>query len=314
MRRPREIAVLALVLAAALSLAVVVLGRGAAAAPLPGGWEAVGSNVKAPAQPALNGIVLALNTDRPGVMYVGGNFTDAGGNPNADYIAEWDGKTWKALGAPKLNGQVTSIAYRNGTVYAGGTFTAAGGDSSAGFLAAWDGTKWGPVCKPSGPKGNVYALEISGSTLYVGGAFQNGAGIASADYMLACDLNTGAARALVAGYTSSSVVGLGVDSRGTLYAAGGFGDLEGIPAADNIAAYSGGTWHALGTGPGGAAMTDRARSMTVSGTSVYVGSDGTDIAGIPQADNIAKWNGSAWSALGANAGGGNGIFPPRSSV
>ena len=103
MRRPRQIAVLALVLALALSLAVVVLGRGAAAAPLPGGWEQVGSNTAAPNQSALNGIVLALNTDKPGVMYVGGNFTDAGGDPNADYIAQWDGKTWKALGAPKLN-------------------------------------------------------------------------------------------------------------------------------------------------------------------------------------------------------------------
>ena len=173
----RQIPIVAGALALVLSTGVVVLGRGAAAAPLPGGWEQVGSNSAAPRQPALNGIVLALNTDRPGVMYVGGNFTDAGGDPNADYIAQWDGKTWKALGAPRLNSQVTSIAYRNGKVYAGGTFTAAGGNADAGFVAVWDGKTWAPVCKPSGPKGNVYALEISGSTLYIGGAFQNGAGI-----------------------------------------------------------------------------------------------------------------------------------------
>ncbi len=296
-----------------LCLAVFVLGRGSAAAPLPGGWEQVGNGATA-TSPALNGIVLALNTDKPGVMYVGGNFTDAGGDPNADYIAQWDGKAWKALGAPKLNAEVTSIAYRNGKVYAGGNFTAAGGNADASSVAVWDGKTWAPACKPSGPKGNVYALQISGSTLYIGGAFQNGAGIANADYLLACDLNTGAARAVVAGYTSSSVFGLAVDSRGTLYASGGFGDLDGIAAADWIAAYSGGAWHALGTGPGGAALTSWGRTVTADGKNVYVGTDGTDVAGIPQADNIAKWNGSAWSALGANAGGGNGIFPPRSSV
>jgi hypothetical protein len=312
-RRP-QIAALALVAALVLSLAVVVLGRGATAAPLPGGWEQVGSNSAAPTQSALNGIVLALNTDRPGVMYVGGNFTDAGGNPNADYIAQWNGTTWKALGVPKLNGQVTSIAYKNGKVYAGGTFTAAAGDPNAGFVAVWDGKTWAPVCKPSGPKGNVYSLEISGSTLYIGGAFQRGAGIANANYMLACDLNTGAARALVNGYTSSSVAGLVFDNNGTLYAGGGFGDLDGVKGATYIASLSGGSWHTVGTGPGGYALTAPARAVAGAGNTIYVGSDGKNIAGIAQADNIAKWNGSAWSAVGANAAGSDGIFPVNTSI
>jgi trimeric autotransporter adhesin len=170
-RHPTPIVALSLLLAA---LGLLWGSAGGGAASLPGGWEQVGANKAAPTQPALNGIVLALNTDQPGVMYVGGNFTDAGGDPNADYIARWDGSTWKALGVPKLNGQVTAIAYRNGKVYAGGTFTAAGGDTNAGFAAVWDGTKWSPVCKPSGPGGNVYALQISGSTIYIGGAFQGG--------------------------------------------------------------------------------------------------------------------------------------------
>jgi hypothetical protein len=305
---------------AGLALLLVLLGLvslgGGGAATLPGGWEQVGTNKAAPTQSALNGIVLALNTDQPGVMYVGGNFTDAGGDPNADYIARWDGSTWKALGVPKLNGQVTAIAYRNGKVYAGGTFSAAGGDTNAGFVAVWDGTNWSPVCKPSGPGGNVYALEISGSTIYIGGAFQRGAGIANANYLLACDLNSGAARALVPGYTSSVVAGLGFDTRGTLYAGGSFGDLDGVPGADYVAAYTGGKWLALGsgTGQGAGAVTDRVRSLTVSGTDVYIGGDFTDVAGIPQADMIAQWDGSKWSALGANSAGTNGIFAPTSSV
>lgn len=291
---------------ALVAAAALVLGTGGGAAPLPGGWEQVGAGAT-PDQSALNGIVYALNTQNPGVMYAGGNFTDAGGDPNADYIARWDGKKWTSLGTTKLDGEVYAIAYRNGKVYAGGNFTAAGGNASARFLAVWDGTKWSPVCKPSGPSGGVHALAISGSTLYIGGTFQN--------YLLACDLNTGAARTL-SDDVSSAVYALGVDSRGALYAGGGFGDLDGIPAADWVAAYRAGTWGALGSGPppDGGAVTSWVRSLTADGTHVYVGGEFTDVAGIAQADNIAKWNGSAWSALGANGAGTNGIFPPRSSV
>ena len=39
-----------------------------------------------------------------------------------------------------------------------------------------------------------------------------------------------------------------------------------------------------------------------------------DIAGIPQADHVAKWNGSAWSALGANTSGSDGWFPRTAFV
>jgi hypothetical protein len=306
-----------LIAALALAVAGILLGVGAGAAPGPGGWDQVGTG-GAPNTSALNGVVLALNTERPGVMYVGGNFTDAGGDPNADYIAQWDGKGWKALGAAKLNGQVQAIAYRDGKVYVGGTFTSAGGSAASGFAAVWNGSTWAPVCKPSGPGANVYALAISGSTLYIGGAFQNGAGIPAADYLLACDVNTGAARTLVTrdGYVSSTVSALALDSRGTLYAGGNFFDFDGIKEADGVAAYRNGSWSALGSGPGpgGGAITGYVRDLTIDGTNVYVATDATDVAGIPQADHIAKWDGSAWSAVGSAAAGGNGIFPPTSTV
>jgi hypothetical protein len=47
---------------------------------------------------------------------------------------------------------------------------------------------------------------------------------------------------------------------------------------------------------------------------VYVGSDANDIAGILQADHVARWSGSAWSAVGADSGGGNGWFPTITSI
>jgi len=296
---------------------LLVLVPLAGAATGPGGWSNLGTGAT-PTVAALNGTIHAFNTDVPGVLFVGGDFTDAGGDPDADYVAKWDGRAWKALGAPKLTGSVWAIAYRAGKVYVGGTFQNAGGNPDADYLAVWDGGKWGPVCKPSGPGANVQALALTGSTLYIGGAFQNGAGIASADYLLACDIGTGAARSLVDADAdiSSTVAALAVDTRGTLYAGGFFSNLDGVAAADYVASYDGRAWHALGSGPAtsGGALTGFVRDLITVGTNVYVGTDATDVAGIPQADHVAKWNGAAWSALGADASGKNGIFPPASTV
>jgi hypothetical protein len=159
----------------------------------------------------------------------------------------------------------------------------------------------------------VAALQIIGNTLYVGGAFQNGADIAAADFLVACDLTTGAASSTVAndGDFNSGVSALTADSNGTLYAGGGFINLTGIPAADHVASYDG-AWHAMGSGAGagGGAVDSFVRSLTARGTDVYVGTDAVDIAGIPQADHIAKWDaqGQDFSALGSNSAGTGGWF------
>src|SRR5689334_18333503 len=113
-----------------LSFIVVALASGASATAGPGGWDHLGHGATA-TTPSLNGTVSAFNGEAPGVLYVGGAFTDAGGDPNADYIASWSGGAWKSLGATPLTGGVTSIAYRNGKVYAGGVFVNAGGNPNA---------------------------------------------------------------------------------------------------------------------------------------------------------------------------------------
>jgi hypothetical protein len=279
----------------------------------PGGWDHLGDG-GAPGTPSLNGTVAAFNIDSPGVLLVGGPFTDAGGNPDADHIAAWNGTAWSAFGAVPLNGGVNAIAYKDGRVFAGGTFINAGGDQNADYLAVWDGTKWGPFCNAAGPPfgGGVASLQIIGQTLYVGGTFQNGAGIASADYLVACDLATGAARSPFAadGDGTGPVYALAADSNGTLYAAGSFTNQARIPAADYVASYDGTTWHAMGSGSGtgGGAVTGISRGLGASGTDVYLGTDATDVAGIPQADHVAKWDGSAWSAVGSNTAGSDGYF------
>ena len=123
----------------ALSIAVVVaLTAGAAATPGPGGWDNVG-NGPTPTASAFNGTVSALASGASGVLYAGGPFTDAGGDPGADHLAQWSGGAWKKVGSAPLSGAVMAIAYRSGKVYLGGQFTNAGGNPDADFLAVWDG-------------------------------------------------------------------------------------------------------------------------------------------------------------------------------
>jgi hypothetical protein len=306
MRRP------ALVLAVAIA---TLIPLAPAAATGPGGWDHLGHGTTS-ALPSLNGAAYALNADSPGVLLVGGNFTNAGGVANASRIATWNGTAWGALsGAPIDNGAVMAIAYHAGKVYAGGTFVNAGGNPNADFLAVWDGFGWAPFCTPATPGaafgGNVNALQVIGNTLYVGGAFQDGGGIDAADYLLACDLTTGASRSTVLndGDFTGAVYALAADSNGTLYAGGNFINLDTILEADHVAAYDG-TWHALGSGPAPdfGAVEGIVRGLTASGTDLYIGSDAVDVAGIAAADHVAKWNGSVWSAVGSNTAGSDGWF------
>jgi hypothetical protein len=280
----------------------------------PGGWDHVGGGASA----ALNGRVSAM-APGDGALLVGGAFTDAGGRPSADRAAEWDGDTWRALGsAPLDNGEVRAIAYDDGKTYVGGTFVNAGGNADADHLAVWDGVSWEPPCDSVTPPtfdANVDALQIIGNTLFVGGEFQNAADIATADYLLACDLTTGASSSLFAtdGQFSGPIYALAGDSLGTLYAGGAFNNLAEIAGADNVAAYTGGTWHALGA-TDTAAVTGFVRSLDTEGTDLYVGTDAVNIAGIAQADHVARWSGSVWSALGANTAGTNGWLPASASI
>jgi trimeric autotransporter adhesin len=74
---------------------------------------------------------------------------------------------------------------------------------------------------------------------------------------------------------------------------------EGKDAADPEAVAN--QWGKLGSS--GGVFNDSISDIAVSGTDVYVVGSFLNAGGIPAADRVAKWNGSSWSSLGANAGG-----------
>ena len=223
----------------------------------PGGWDHLGDH-GTPGSDSLDLVASALAVSA-GRALRGRRVHRRGRHPRRGSHREVERQQLERgqlAGSQISNGRVSAIAVSGGKVYAGGTFQNAGATRTPTSWRSGTARAGQPFCTAAGPAftGNVTSLQIVGQTLYVGGEFQNGAGIASADYLLACDLATGASSSTVvdpAHPFSGSVYALAADSDGTLYAGGGFTNLENIPAADNVALLpAGGTWQAMGTGAG----------------------------------------------------------------
>jgi hypothetical protein len=142
-------------------------------------WSALSSGVGGSVGPV---IVYALAVSGTN-LYAGGNFTTAGGAA-ANYIAQWNGNSWAALGSGiDYNGQYTvlSLAVCGTNLFAGGTFTSASG-VAANAIAQWNGSSWsalgaGMTVAATGNPPFVQALAVWGANLYAGGNFYTAGGL-----------------------------------------------------------------------------------------------------------------------------------------
>ena len=295
-----------------------------------GVWSSLGDGV--------NGVVHAIAISGSDV-YVGGNFTAAinpGGSSVAVYsIARWTGSSWAALGAAAangngVNGDVAAIAINGSNIYVTGEFNIARNSASASVSAngvvRWNGSAWSALGSGSGATGNgvsspghyyIYAIAVNGNDVYVGGSFtkaynNNGSEI-SANCVARWNsaTNTWAALGTGNGPGTNGVNGdvLAIAVNGSdIYVAGAFTSTYNSSSAQinsqHIARWNGSAWSALGSGTsaGGNGVNSSVTSLAVSNGVVYVGGEfdtaynGT--GGGVNTDCIARWNGSAWSAVG----------------
>ena len=274
-------------------------------------WGGLGTGVGNGMNDFVSAVAVASNGD----VYVGGNFTRAGG-ASANRVARWNGSAWSSLGAGLGNGlnsysgSVMALAVAgNGDVYAGGVFTQANGISTAGFVEKWNGTAWVSLGTATiiGSSSGISALAVAGNgDVYAGGNFAY-IGSTQANYVAKWNgtawssLGTGAANGV-----NYVVNALAVAGNGDVYVGGRFG-LAGGASANRIARWNGTAWSSLGTGTANGLDADVTALAVAGNGDVYAGWAPTFAGGLAT-NHIAKWNGTAWSSLCTGLNGGvNGL-------
>ncbi len=283
-------------------------------------WSPLGSGVQ-----GAGGKVSALeefDSDGPGPnlpqLVAGGRFQSAGGLP-ANCIARWNGSTWSSLGSG-IDSEVYCLATFDPdglgplplALYAGGSFTLAGGQPAL-RTAKWDGSAWNAL--GTGADDLVFAMTVfdddgpglNREALYIGGWFQQVDGV-NANRVARFD---GTTWSPVGGGLNYHVQALAVfddDGAGprpqALYAGGHFTQTGG-QSAFRIARWDGATWSEVGGG-----LNDVVHALTVFDDDgpgprpeALYAAGGFSTAGNIPALNIARWDGTAWSAvLGGQTG------------
>lgn len=120
-----------------------------------------------------NNYVYSVDVTPDGTIVIGGLFTNAGDDPNADYIAKWNGTNWQSVGGVGADDFANEIyCTRDGAIYAAGVFSKIGDLSTRGKVAVYKNGAW-QVLDISMPVGSsVYSVFLAAdNSLYVGGYF-----------------------------------------------------------------------------------------------------------------------------------------------
>ena len=288
-----------------------VSGAGEASGQCGGRWFA--GPVEAPRGAAYTSMSFDFDGagSQPARLVVGGHFSRAGGpgaeGALAESVAWFDGANWSAVGGGLVPfnellaaGGVYALTTYGSNLVAGGSFTVPGGGSRQN-LARFNGTTWTPLVSGS-LNGRVRALAVYNGELIAGGEFTQ---IGSVTVNGIAAYNGTSWRALGSGFSGGSfetgAFALAVYNR-ELIAAGEFDTAGGVPAK-SIAKWNGTRWASLGGGltSSGRVTSVHALALDTSG-GLVAGGDFNDAGGTAARD-VARWNGSTWSAMGAGLNG-----------
>lgn len=277
-------------------------------------WSGVGSG--------MYDAVRALDVDSFGAVYAGGDFWSVcspgcGPPVMVNHVAKYSGSNWSPVGVG-VHGSVYSLNVdASNNVFVGGVFTficpaipncsVATTGPAAYHVAKWTAatSSWGAMAggvhSEEKPLLQVNALLDAGAgSIYVGGEFET-AGNISAKHVARW---TGAGWDHLAPPSgdgmSNKVYAIAGDGSGNVYVGGAF-DAAGGVVAHGIARWNGSSWSALGFGlsaPVHALAFDGSGNLYAGGEFYQICGNATCDSGNTTARYVAKWNGSAWSALG----------------
>ena len=266
-------------------------------------WHALQSDAH-DCTPGTDGPVKAIATDGVNV-YVGGDFTHAlecGPSISANHVARWDGAHWSALGSGGTNGVdgiVNALLHASGSLYVGGSFNVAG-SLSAASVARWDGAAWHALGS-GGVLGEVDALAFSDNRLYAGGNFRatsDGPALRVARFAQGAWSAMGQGVGTLDNGDVSAVSAMLANASG-LAVFGDFTQTPTMPEANRTAQWNGTAWAPFVDASETRKIDGRVNVIAVRGADLFVGGRITQ-AGATPVHNVARWNGSAWSALGGS--------------
>ena len=270
-------------------------------------WAALGGGT--------DGTVYAIDFGKD-IIYAGGDFKTAFNTDfskvAANNIAAWDGKNWNRLGGG-FNGVVYDIAYNSAddSLYAVGWFTKAynflvsdGQQPAADAepteievnrVARWNGSEWEPL--DGGVNNRAFNVMLEGDKVYVAG-----------DFSMAGDVVTYRTVTWSDGQWqrfgpewNNRVYALEKSEEG-IFVGGMFSSGGKTSRSAYFSFYDGSGWPDTGIN-----LNNWVHTVKVVGDDFYVGGwfdratnpDGT----VVQANRIAKWDGTTWSALGNGVNG-----------
>ncbi|HMS09720.1 MAG TPA: hypothetical protein PKE66_09565, partial [Pyrinomonadaceae bacterium] len=258
-------------------------------------WFALGSGTNGGGTlDAVNAVAVASNGD----VYIGGPFTQVGGNP-AEGFARWNGSSWFATGDGVVVVEVrTLIPAPQGGVFVGGIFINNTTGMPPSGVARWTGSSWVELGSGiEGPSGGIpisMALSSNGD-LIVGGNFTS-AGGSPANYIARWN---GASWLTLGTGIGGVVWGVGAAPNGDIYAVGQFSEAGGQPAG-GVARWNGSSWSSIATG---SQLGGRAVAVLPNGD-VYVGGTFNTFDSQP-INNIVRRVGTQWRALSEGITGGS---------
>ena len=230
----------------------------------------------------MNGAVTALTT-YDGDLIAAGEFVLPGVTPSAR-IARWDGVEWYSLGSGLSGDAVNALVVHDDELIVAGAFNRADGQPVSN-IAAWDGTAWrslgsgleGPVNDVVQFRGRLVAAIDAEEPLHEWN------GTEWQPIPLPTD-----------GPTRVTTLG---EYKAYLFTGGTY---QGDNGRDRISVdrWDDATWRHIGSGTAAAnTNASELNVMSMHGGRLIVGGRFVDIGGVSAA-NVARWNGTTWSALG----------------
>lgn len=269
-----------------------------------GSWSPLASG----GNDGVNNTVHALIFDGAEGLYVGGEFTSAGGEP-ARRVTYWDGvefHTLDAQGGEGLQGTARTFLWNDGVLYIGGSFTGTGaGTQSSRGLVRWLGNQWdhydsGPISSLNTGRGANGVACLDGKCL-VGGLFHSAPGLNEVSNLLMMKEEIGVP---VAGGADGTVAAVQFFEDETLVV-GGFFLAVGTDRVRRVGMHTTNGWVTIGDGFD-AGVTALAGTTL---NNLYAGglfSESADVS----VSHIARFDGELWRPMGSGLAG-NDVYVTR---